>query len=198
MFTRKSFFWHQKLKPLATHVSIYSGTSQTEGHTIHICAAGSLTREKKKLKKSSDWEATHDVSGRLILLRLEGRLWRWRARSFHCFSDKKPLWGATDPHPPPRWHLGTSFAHKIPPTRRCTSGFLLLLFLLLLQLVKMASSRTKSLMCWEPWATALWLYSAHSGRWKETKGFWYHDQNGGKGRLLKMERGGLDVFSEKA
>ena len=72
-------------------------------------------KKKKKLKKSSDWEATHDVSGRLILLRLEGRLWRWRARSFHCFSNKKPLWAATDPHPPPRWHLGTSSAHKIPP-----------------------------------------------------------------------------------
>ena len=72
-------------------------------------------KKKKKLKKSSDWEATHDVSGRLILLRLEGRPWRWRARSFHCFSNKKPLWGATDPHPPPRWHLGTSSVHKIPP-----------------------------------------------------------------------------------
>ena len=112
MFTRKSLLDIENLN-LQQHTFRYILVQVKPKHTIHICTAGSLTRKKKKLKKSSDWEATHDVSGRLILLRLEGRL--WRARSFHCFSNKKPLWGATDPHPPPRWHLAASFAHKIPP-----------------------------------------------------------------------------------
>ena len=109
MFTRKSLLDIENLN-LQQHTFRYILVQVKPKHTIHICTAGSLTRKKKKkVKKSSDWEATHDVSGRLILLRLEGRL--WRARSFHCFSNKKPLWGATDPHPPPRWHL----AHLLCP-----------------------------------------------------------------------------------
>ena len=115
MFTRKSLLDIENLN-LQQHTFRFILVQVKPNHTIHICTAGPLTRKKKKkLKKSSDWEATHDVSGRLILLRLEGRLWRWRARSFHCFSNKKPLWGATDPPPPPRWHLATFSVHKIPP-----------------------------------------------------------------------------------
>ena len=59
-----------------------------------MAAALFFDRGQKKVEKG-DWEATHDVSGRrLILLRRVPS-----ARSFHCFSNKKPLSVATDPHP---------------------------------------------------------------------------------------------------
>ena len=33
---QKIFAWHRKLKPAATHISIYSGTSQTKAHNTHL------------------------------------------------------------------------------------------------------------------------------------------------------------------
>ena len=113
---QKIFAWHRKLKPAATHISIYSGTSQTKAHNTHLCSRAFDKKEEEEAEKvlwlgSNSWcvRPAHPAQVRRETLEVEGK-------KFPLFLQQEAtLRRNRSSSSAEMAQLGTSSVHKIPP-----------------------------------------------------------------------------------